>query len=42
MAFGSKMSLVIHDNRKFAQRAFYGMMNTGFVAGIMIPVFNTE
>ena len=34
---GSKMALIIHDNRKFAKRTFYCMMNTGFRAGIMIP-----
>lgn len=37
MSFGSKMALIILDNRKYAKRAFYCMMNTGFVAGIMIP-----
>jgi len=37
MAFGSKMALIIHDNRKYAKRAFYCMMNTGFGVGIMIP-----
>lgn len=40
MPFGSKMALIILDNRKFAKRTFYCMMNTGFWAGIMIPVSN--
>ncbi len=32
MFVGYKMGLIIHDNRKFAKRAFYCMMNTGFGA----------
>ena len=39
MPFGSKMALIIHDNRKYVKRTFYCMMNTGFGAGIMIPAF---
>lgn len=39
MPVGSKMDLIIHDNRKYAKRAFYCMINVGFVAGIMIPAF---
>ena len=39
MLVGSKMALIIHGNRKYAKRAFYCMMNTGFWAGIMIPAF---
>ena len=37
MPVGSKMALIIQDNRKFAKRALYCMMNTGFGVGIMIP-----
>ena len=40
MPVGSKMTLIIHDNRKYAERAFYCMRNTGFWAGIVIPVFS--
>lgn len=32
--------LIIHDNRKYVERVFYCMMNTGIGAGIMIPAFN--
>ena len=31
-----KMALIIHDNRKFVKRAFYGMMNTGLVAFVYL------
>ena len=37
MAFGSKMALIILDNRKYVERAFYCMTNVGFGTGIMIP-----
>ena len=30
---------VIHDNRKYMERAFYCMRNTGFWVGIVIPAF---
>lgn len=37
MLFGSKMALIIHDNREYMKRAFsYCMMNTVFAVGIMI------
>ena len=39
MPVGSKMTLIIHDNRKYAERVFYCMRNTGFWAGIVIPAF---
>ncbi len=42
MSFGSEMALIIHDNRKYAKRAYYCMMNTGFLAGIMIPARNLK
>ncbi len=42
MPVGSKMALIIHDNRKYAKRAFYCMMNIGFGAGIMILARNLK
>ncbi len=34
-----KIALIIHDNRKYAKRAFYCIRNTEFGVGIMIPAF---
>ncbi len=42
IVLGSKMALIIHDNRKYAKRAFYCMMNTAFWVGIMIPARNLK
>ncbi len=42
MLVGSKKALIIYDNRKYAKRAFYCMMNTGFWVGIMIPARNLK